>query len=285
MSDLPKILPTRIVFALACILLMLACTSFAAEPQLAPEKSSSIQGYLPTEVLPNSLALLPPPPAEGSASFALDEAVSQNSRSLRGTPRWDLATEDANLKFPQAAAAFSCTLNAPITEQDTPQLYTLLQRTLEDAHRSTSAAKNHYKRTRPFVVNNEPTCMPSDESHLRNNGSYPSGHTTIGWAWALILSEVAPEQADAILARGRAFGQSRVICNAHWQSDVIEGRFMGAATVARLHSDPEFRAAILAAQAELAAVRAKGLKPGRDCEAEAKALALYPPAAPWPANK
>ena len=28
-----------------------------------------------------------------------------------------------------------------------------------------------------------------------------------------------------------------MICNVHWQTDVIEGRFMGAATVARLHAD------------------------------------------------
>ena len=105
------------------------------------------------------------------------------------------------------------------------------------------------------------------------DGSYPSGHTAIGWAWALILCEIAPEQTDAILARGRAFGQSRVICNVHWHSDVVEGRFMGAAAVARLHVDPAFRAEIEAAKAELAAVRAKGLKPTRDCQAEADALA------------
>ena len=95
----------------------------------------------------------------------------------------------------------------------------------------------------------------------------------MGWAWALILSEISPEQTDAILARGRAFGESRVICNVHWQSDVIEGRFMGASTVARLHADPTFRADLQAAKAELAAVRAKGLKPLRDCAAEAAAMA------------
>jgi acid phosphatase (class A) len=117
------------------------------------------------------------------------------------------------------------------------------------------------------------------------DGSYPSGHTAIGWAWALILSEIAPEQTDAILARGRTFGQSRVICNVHRQSDVIEGRFMGSAVVSRLHAEPAFRAAIETAKAELAAVRAMGLKPQRDCEAEAEALAQYPPSAPWPANR
>jgi acid phosphatase (class A) len=55
---------------------------------------------------------------------------------------------------------------------------------------------------------------------------------------------------------------------------------MGASTVARLHADPVFRADLVAAKAELAAVHAMGLKPTRDCEAEAKAMALQPPLAP-----
>ena len=80
-------------------------------------------------------------------------------------------------------------------------------------------------------------------------------------------------RTDALLARGDAFGQSRVICNAHWQSDVLEGRTVGAGAVARLHGDATFRADVEAARAELAAVRAKGLKPTRGCAEEAAALA------------
>jgi len=278
----------KILLVLASFAIIAGCASFEKQSKAdaVPEISPGIlQGYLPSEMLPNSLALLPPPPAAGSTALALDKEVSRNSLALRGTPRWDLAAEDANLLFPRAASTFSCALNAPITEQDTPHLYMLMRRTLADAGLSTYTAKNHYKRTRPFVVNKEPTCTPDDEEFMMKDGSYPSGHTAIGWAWALILSEIAPEHTDAILARGRAFGQSRVICNVHWQSDVIEGRFMGAAAVARLHSDPAFRAELETAKAELAAVRTKGLKPTRDCETETEALAQYPPLATWPANK
>jgi len=189
------------------------------------------------------------------------------------------------LRFPKVAGTFSCALNAPVTEHDTPHLYDLLRRIRTDASNATNRAKNKYARTRPFVENKQRTCKPDDEQGLRNNGSYPSGHTTIGWAWALTLAEISPDQADAILARGRAFGQNRVICNVHWQSDVIEGFFMGAATVARLHADPAYRADIETAKAELAAVRAKGMKPVRDCQAEAEALTQYPLLAPWPADK
>lgn len=59
---------------------------------------------------------------------------------------------------------------------------------------------------------------------------------------------------------------------------------MGAAVVARLHAEPEFRAAIEAAKAELVAVRAKGLSPQRDCEAEAAALSHNQQPTPQPTN-
>ena len=98
------------------------------------------------------------------------------------------------------------------------------------------------------------------------------GHAAIGWAWALVLAEIAPEKADAIRYRGRVFGESRIICNVHWHSDVINGHKMGAAVIKQLHDDPMFRADVKAAKHELAAVRAKGLKPQRDCAWEASAM-------------
>jgi acid phosphatase (class A) len=267
----------HLLIALIFIMVVTACAGFESQsnPAAIPEiRPGILAGYLQPEALPNSLALIPPPPAEGSAAHAMDEEVSRKSLALRGTPRWEVAAKDSELMFPKAAGTFSCALDAPITEQDTPHLYMLLRRTLADAGLSTYTAKDHYNRTRPFVLNKEPTCTPDEEAHLMKDGSYPSGHTALGWAWALILTEIAPERADAILARGRAFGESRVVCNVHWHSDVVEGRFMGAAAVARLHADPAFRAELEAAKAELAAVRAKGLKPTRDCQAEAKALAI-----------
>jgi acid phosphatase (class A) len=244
----------------------------ADEPMQSTINKGNLLGYLAPNTLPDSLALLPPPPKKGSSAFALDEEVNRESLSQQGTPRWVLAAKDADLNFPQAADSFICALGAPINEQETPHLYMLLRRTLKDASSATRRAKNYYARPRPFMVNKKTTCTPDAEKDLMKNGSYPSGHTTIGWAWALILSEIAPERADALLARGRAFGESRMVCNVHWQSDVAEGRVIGAAMVARLHADPGFRADLEAARAELGVVRGKGLKPQLDCSAEAAAM-------------
>lgn len=267
---------TSVALAIACFALA-GCGSMDVQ-----NKSVSIPGgfpgllagYLAPEALPNSLALTPPVPAPGSAALALDEEISRRSFVLRDTPRWTLAASDANLNFPHAAGAFSCVLNAPVSEADTPRLYRLLRRTLTDMGGATYAAKTHYNRARPFVWNKQPLCTPQDQTWLEKDGSYPSGHTAAGWGWALILTEISPAQTDAILSRGRSFGESRNICNVHWHSDVVQARNVAAGVVARLHAEPAFRADLAAAKAELDAVRSKGLKPIRDCTMEAAALAM-----------
>lgn len=249
-----------VLLTLAGMLIMTGCARIGqpSRPAAVPEiRPGILAGYLQPEALPNSLAMLPPHPPEGSAAFARDEEASRESLVLRGTPRWNLAIKDADLMFPAAADAFSEALGFAITEADTPHLYMLLRRTLADAGLSTYAAKDHYVRPRPFMVNNEPTCTPDEEDHLRKDGSYPSGHTAIGWAWALILCEIVPERTDAILARGHEFGQSRVVCNVHWQSDVDEGRVTGAAAVARLHADEGFRRDLELAKQEVESIRSR----------------------------
>lgn len=271
---------------------LLACAAAASllaacqtPPPTSPEAvgefragSGYLNGYLDRKQLPDSLALLPPPPVPGSAQAAADVQTWQAAKALRGTPRWKLAAQDANLKFPAAAETFSCAVDIPISPEATPHLNMLLRRTLLDAGLATYRAKDHYNRPRPLAVYpDEPICSPDDRAALAKDGSYPSGHSSIGWAWALVLAEIAPDRQDAILGRGFAFGTSRVVCGVHWASDVEAGRVVGAAAVARLHADPTFREQQRLAKAEIDAARAAGRKATRDCAAEAAALAIKLP--------
>ena len=275
-----RVRPLGVLLPVMAGALLVGCQSAPPLPSTSPEVvgefragSGYLRGYLDRKTLPNSLALLPKPPAEGSAEQAADLAVYTATRVLRGTPRWEQSALDANLKFPKAASTFACTMDLPISQEQTPHLNMLLRRTLLDAGLSTYAAKDSYNRKRPFVVKGDASCTPAEEPTLTKDGSYPSGHAALGWAWALVLSEVAPERANALLARGLAFGQSRVICGVHWQSDVNTGRLMGSAAVAVLHTDPTFTAQLAAAKAEVADARSKNLHAGGDCKAEAAALA------------
>jgi acid phosphatase (class A) len=258
-------IPSRILLVIVVIGLLLAGCGQPAPTQLQPITSLSkeikeirpgiLEGYLSPEESPNSLKLIPPPPEEGSAAFQLDQEMAAYYMALDDEARKSQAVKDNELHFPEAAEAFNIVLEIKISEETTPHLYMILRRTLADAGLSTYTAKNHYQRNRPFMVNNTPTLTPNEEEFLRKDGSYPSGHTAIGWAWALILTEVFPHQADVILERGKAFGISRNICNVHWHSDVISGRMMGAAAVASLHGNADFLIDLQAAKDEVLLLR------------------------------
>lgn len=276
-------------FTFPVITLLIAALSACGISQTKPEQSNQaaaleeelqeiapgfLQGYLSEEDQLDSKEFVPIAPHLDSPRQALDNAWANNMLKLRGTARWDLAINDADLYFPAAADVFSCALGIPVTEEDTPSLYMLLRRSLTDIGLASYSAKNAYQRERPFMVNGQPICTPEQDESLRKDGSYPSGHTSIGWGWALLLTELSPDQTDAIVARGRSFGESRNVCNVHWYSDVVAGRLVGAAAVAKLHENEQFLAAMDAAREDIVKARDAGLSPAVDCEAEARALAI-----------
>lgn len=273
-----RVRPCNISLAglVAALLAGCAVVETVAPPTELPEiRPGYVAGYLQPGQLPDTVALLPPPPAPGSAAAAADEEAYKATRGLRDTPRWALAAKDAELRFPKATEHFSCALGIAVSAEATPHLNMLLRRVRMDSSRANDKPKDHYRRPRPFMVSKEPSCTPKSDAAAKPD-SYPSGHASIGWAWALTLAEVAPERADALLARGHAYGESRVVCGVHYRSDVEAGRVVGAATVARLHADPVFVAQVALARKEVESARAAGAKPPLDCAAEAKALVLVP---------
>lgn len=189
----------------------------------------------------DSFLLLPPPPSDSSARLLYDVERYNWGRRQRDTDRGMQAVADANVDAQGVATAFSGAFGMTISNEATPQLYRLLSGMREDAgDLSTRSAKNAYMRTRPFALFGEDTCAPESQESLSKNGSYPSGHTAIGWATALVLAEINPARQNEILRRGFEIGESRVICGYHFQSDVDAARIVASAVVARLHADEEF---------------------------------------------
>lgn len=237
-----------------------------------PSRLSAMpSGYLPRGTVPDSLLINPAPPAPGSAALARDEEGAKAAVALRGTPRWQQAAIDADLFAPNATAVFSCAAGIPIGAATTPKLNHLLRRMGPDLALAVYPTKKKHMRPRPFMTNGEPTCTPQDESMLRQDGSYPSGHSAIGFGWGLVMAQVIPDRSAQMVARGREFGDSRRVCNVHWLSDIEEGRLVAAAVVARLNAEPAFRADVEAARAEVEGLRGK--LPAPDCALENSALA------------
>ena len=59
---------------------------------------------------------------------------------------------------------------------------------------------------------------------LIDSPSYPSGHTTYGFAGAIILGLLVPERYSQMLVRGAEYGNDRILMGSHYIMDVMGGR-------------------------------------------------------------
>lgn len=237
-------------------------SSFFISCQLCAFQKGSTEDFLGHEIgityhtaeqAVSSKDYLPPYPDKDSPEFEADKIAYLQGYQLKDTPRWQQATSDADLHTDNVAKIFSIPLGIKISPKTTPTLYKMFGDLLVDsADNATKTAKEFYKRTRPFVYFGNHPCQPQDEeARLLQNGSFPSGHTSYGWTLALVLAQISPDHAAAIIKRGYEFGQSRVICGAHWQSDVTAGRIVGAVEYAFLQTLPKFQTDLKQATAEV----------------------------------
>jgi acid phosphatase (class A) len=244
----------------------------------AADAGAASPGYIPKAAVPDMLKVLPAPPAAGTGVAADDQAAFASTRKFEGTPRWDLAINDADQTPEAAFLDFSCALGVTLDDGTAPTLQTLLSRVKSDEGAFVDPPKNSIGRPRPYLSQPGNICVEKTDA-LAKSPSYPSGHATLSWAWGLILSELAPDRAVEIMARARVIGESRVVCGVHYPSDIETGRLDGSAMFAALQSIPDFRADMEKARAEVAAARSSqtGVKPDPAiCKREADAEAQRP---------
>lgn len=223
----------RTLLAIAAFAITAASMAASAHAQTRP---SLIDGA----------ALAGPPPAADSAHAAADRLAM---RPVTSEAR--LSQAIADLAF-DPWRAFGPVMGEEFTAARLPataRVFTSITRALGGP---VNGAKDAYDRPRPYAA--DPNVMQCDAlpANAGMGGSYPTGHGAAGWAWALALAELTPARADAILQRGRDFGESRIICGYHFPSDIEAGRLIAAGLIARMHAEPSFRRELDAARRELA---------------------------------
>jgi acid phosphatase (class A) len=224
-------------------------------------------GYLSGAARPDTIRILPAAPQPGDARDQADRRVFLQTRGLKDSPRWALA--HADIDEGAILDDMACALDVRLTPANAPRLTALLRRARQDVRAAVRGPKDLYGRKRPYLVDDGPICAARTPS-LAASPDYPSGHTTWGWTVALILAELAPDRATEILIRGRAYGESRLVCGVHNLSAIEAGRTNASIVVAALHGDPAFRADLEAARAEVAAARQAPPPPAAAaCSAEA----------------
>lgn len=228
-------------------------------------------GYLGKDQLPNAKVLLPASPPKDSWQDQADMAAIRASRPLLTAARGKMAADDDVFDPAAIVARFNEALGLRIGAEDVPTLMRMIKQVQKDAGALVAPIKlslDKGGRVRPFVRDASlASCLsPVDISnaadqdlntyHLAGSGSYPSTHALMGVAVAQILEQLVPERSEAVLARGYAFGESRIVCGFHYPSDVEAGRLAGVSLVERLKDNAAFLDDLRQASKELAQARA-----------------------------
>lgn len=243
------------------LFLFVATLCMAAQMAMAQEPEDII--YVALDDMPDVTYYLPTPPDTASIIFIDDMAQWQWGKTMRTTERGAQADRESLLQPEIMRTVMAEVLEIDtISDEQTPALNRLLLKAYYTGGISTIAAKDLYKRKRPFVQMNEPLWAKYDIDALSPNDSYPSGHASFGWATALAFAEMWPALQDTIMRRGYEFGENRVITGAHYQSDVTAGYLCAAAVIARAHCNPDFDEDIRAARAEYARIKGVAVPDG-----------------------
>lgn len=191
---------------------------------------------------PDGLALLAPPPVHGSTEEAADLATVRLVFKGR-TPEEELRAKKEDEKL--SLSSFESAIGPMFKPGKFPQSEALLKKVKKEMSGAVSAPKEYWRRLRPYQLDAALMFGRPEQSF-----SYPSGHSTWGTVYALVLAEIFPEKRDAILAVGRNIGWHRVLIGKHFPTDVQAGRVLAQAIVRELQASPAFQHDLAAAKAE-----------------------------------
>jgi acid phosphatase (class A) len=239
------------LFRMTAAALVFCC---AAHVQAAGDETNG-HAYFTKAELPNMANILPAPPEFESARFVADQSQYLWGKLMRlDAARCAQAQRDGVYSMQTIIDEFGGLFGLEITKEGTPEIYSILQDVCASCDSIHSGVKAHFARTRPYTYYNEGTIIPEKEEKHRYEGSYPSGHTVLGWTAALLLADInqSPEAMERLLARGYEFGQSRVIAGYHWQSDVDAGRMAGNVLYQMIRNHERFIGQLARARAEFA---------------------------------
>ena len=144
----------------------------------------------------------------------------------------------------------------------TPEIIRLCERAASDANKANSTVKDEYQRIRPFVTFEEPSLNPDNDASKGESYSYPSGHASRGYAFALALCTVAPEHTSDIMLRAQYYALNRVVCGHHWKSDIDASLLLASAMFANIVCTDEYQQQLVKAREEYKRVKEEQVSAG-----------------------
>jgi acid phosphatase (class A) len=211
--------------------------------------------YLTATQLSNAMAVLPPPSAPGSAEDQADRAATDRAFAQRSTADFSAAQQEEKFN----AFAFASVIGPGFQADKLPHVAALFKEAEEETKQAVDTSKNHWMRLRPCPPAS--ACALNPEEAKKKSYGYPSGHSSRATVDAILLSQLFPQDADALMQHARDIGWRRVVKGVHTLQDIYGGRVFGQALANAMLTSPAMQHDLAAAAAEL---RAAGLVKSTD---------------------
>ena len=208
--------------------------------------------FLSDEERPDGTLFLPAPPEPTDPAFCNDFYYYQWGKLQRDTPAGEKAKMDSPLELWDA---FSDAFGMPVSPGLTPEIHALAGGSSRDAHLANKRAKNFFQRKRPFAYFHEPSIIPEADEERGKGYSYPSGHATRGWVYAMTLALVNPDSTNALLKRAQEYAIGRVIAGHHYKSDIDCSLMLAASIMGALNGSEAFKLQLARAREEYARLK------------------------------
>ena len=206
--------------------------------------------YLSPAQVNNAMAILAPPSAPGSAEDLADRAATDRAFAQRSAADFNGALQEE--KFD--AFAFASVVGPGFQADKLPHVAALFKEAEEETKEPVDTSKNHWKPLRPCPPAS--ACALNPEEAKKKSYGYPSGHSSRATVDAILLTQLFPQDADALMQHARDIGWRRVVKGVHTLQDIYAGRVFGQALANAMLTSPVMQHDLAAATEEL---RAAGL--------------------------
>jgi acid phosphatase (class A) len=192
-------------------------------------------------------AIIPPPPTPGSDEYKRDTGYLKNARATTTKEQIDRAIIASN----DSVFDYSETLGGWFQSSHLPKTTALFRKVDEETKKAIVIAKHHFERARPLYW------LETGDPEKSNGFSYPSGHTTRAFVWAILLSNAFPDSQKALHNQARQKAWNRVILGRHFPADVRAGKIYGKYLAEQFLKSPSFQKEWAGVVMELQAARKK----------------------------
>jgi acid phosphatase (class A) len=212
-----------------------ASTAFAAD--------AAYRFIAPEAVAP--ARLLPAPPADSSGAGKREVAELHAIENARTPAQFARAKHDDET---ENASIFADVLGPAFDLAKLPATAKMFAEIRAEEKLAAAQAKDFFKRNRPWIVDASfKSCAQEDKPQ----SSYPSGHATMGYSFAVVLASIVPSKAQAILARADEYAENRLVCGMHFRKDIVAGQTLGTAVAVEMLQNSNFQADVSASAKEL----------------------------------